>query len=175
MPLKRTWTKKIRPIEKSGNIAFVPLTRGFMATIDAADIPLVEGFNWTAKPDRSGCVYATNGRGMMHQIITGHARPDHRDGDGLNNRRANLRLATSQQNNRNRRIGIANKSGFKGVSLRADRNTWLAAIRLDGRLRKLGTFSSKEEAARAYDAVASKEFGEFAVLNFPDKFAEAAE
>lgn len=175
MSLKRTWTIKIRPIVRNGDVAFVPLTRGFMATIDAADIPLVEGFNWTAKPDRSGRVYAANGRGMMHQIISGHTRPDHRDGDGLNNRRNNLRAATSQQNNRNRRIGSANKSGFKGVSFRSDRDTWLAAIRINGQLKKLGTFATKEEAAHAYDAAAKHAFGGFAVFNFPDKFAEAAE
>lgn len=172
---KRTWNKKIRPIVRAGDIAFVSLTKGFMAVIDAADIPLVEGYNWTAQPQKSGCVYAFNGKGKMHQIISGYIGTDHRDRDGLNNRRNNFRIATKQQNNFNRSISSANTSGFKGVSYRTDRGTWLASIRHDGKLKKLGTFATKEEAARAYDAAAKLTFGEFAVLNFPDKFAEAAE
>lgn len=179
MQPKRTWTKNIRSIIVDGPIALVPLSRGLFATIDVADIPLVQGWNWTAIIE-NGVTYATRGASIgngrsrtirMHQVILGAEDgflPDHRDGNGLNNRRSNLRSATAQQNTWNRRLSSANTSGFKGVSLRADRGTWLAGIAINGKRRKLGTFHNKEAAARAYDVAAREFFGEFAVLNFPE-------
>lgn len=186
-PLKRTWTKKVRPILIDGDVAYVPLSRGLVAVIDAADILLVEGWNWTAERSKvGGTTYAVRGASIgggrsktvkMHQVIFAFAEgklPDHKDGDGLNNRRQNLRPATHQQNTWNRRLSSANTSGFKGVCYRIDRGTWLASITVNGKRRKLGTFGDRVDAAMAYDAAASEMFGEFAVLNFPTKFDEVA-
>jgi hypothetical protein len=97
---------------------------------------------------------------------------DHRDGDPLNNRLANLRLCTHSQNQANR-PAMGGASRFKGVATaRGCRNRWRAQIqqqRADGTFRRvcLGQFESEEDAARAYDAAALLKYGEFARLNFP--------
>ena len=155
----------------------IPLTKGYTALVDDADAGLVLGVKWRAiVTDRS--VYA--GRAVrstagtrrqsiqyMHTLITGWAITDHRDGNGLNNQRANLRQATLTQNNRNRR---ANRSAsrFKGVAINRGRGMpWKAAIGFDGISRHLGYFADESDAARAYDKAARELFGEFAAVNFP--------
>ncbi len=102
---------------------------------------------------------------LMHRQITGASQEeqvDHRDRNGLNNTRENLRIASSQQNafNRGKRNGE-----FKGVS--KCRRKWRARITIDGKEEYLGVFSTPEEAARVYDRRARELFGEFAVVNFP--------
>lgn len=104
----------------------------------------------------------------LHRAITGAASSvlvDHRDGDGLNNRIANLRIANGTLNNANCHTARKNKSGFKGVRL--DKNRYEAGVRDRGRMVRIGRFDTAEEAAKAYDAKALELFGEFAQLNFP--------
>jgi len=91
---------------------------------------------------------------------------DHKDGDGLNNQRSNLRRSSALQNSQNQRLSRRNKSGFKGVFFKGPK--WMASIRMNGRSTHLGMFDSAEAAALAYDAAAAAAFGEFARLNFPD-------
>ena len=83
---------------------------------------------------------------------------DHKDGDSLNNRIANLREATRAQNTRNR--GRKRRAGYRGV--RRSRDRWRAQIRVDGRLINLGSFDDPEAAYAAYVEAARKHFGEFA-------------
>lgn len=98
----------------------------------------------------------------------GGLKTDHKDGDGLNNARDNLRVATHTQNQQARHALKADKtSKFKGVCLRKDINKWQASIRNLGKLISLGCYGCEEDAARRYDAAAIKYFGEYAVLNFP--------
>lgn len=97
--------------------------------------------------------------------LQGRAQVDHKNGNTLDCRRENLRIATSAQNAANRRKRAGTSSRFKGVSSRGPR--WLAKINT----RYLGTFDSQEDAARAYDRAARVEFGEFARLNFPEDAA----
>jgi hypothetical protein len=92
---------------------------------------------------------------------------DHEDGDGLNNRWRNLRLASGTQNQANRPKTARNKTGFKGVSFLKSRKTYFASIKINGKSRTLGYFASAEAAARSYDTAALDLFGEFARLNFP--------
>lgn len=178
---KRTWVQQIRKVRLFGDIAIVPLNTGKVAVIDAVDVELVDGWNWTEHKGyaaRGASVGGGRARTLwLHYAIMGTPPPgmmwDHRDGDGLFCRRHNLRAATAQQNTWNRKLSSANRSGFKGVCFRSDRGTWLAQITINGRQIKIGTFKNWDDAARAYDKKATEFFGEFASLNFP-KF-DAAE
>lgn len=102
---------------------------------------------------------------------------DHKNHNGLDNRRENLRVATRQQQMWNTRTHHDTASGFKGVLYRHDlapgnvRNTrrlWMAYIRMNGKRQSLGHYEDPESAARAHDAAARELHGEFAYLNFPD-------
>lgn len=94
---------------------------------------------------------------------------DHKNGNGLDNQRDNLRLCSRQQNTANsiKRKGCT--SQFKGVSFYKRSNKWYAGIMVDRVHIHLGCFDvDKEiEAAKAYDSAAIKHFGDFARLNFP--------
>lgn len=152
-----------------GGVREIPLTKGYVALVDAADFDWLRGFSWQVH-ERPHTQYATGRVGgrmeRMHRVILGAGSGvivDHIDGNGLNNTRANLRFCTAAENARN--MGCKNPAGLKGVRPRQDK--WRAAIWLDGRQRSLGTFASVEEAARAYDAAAVSAYGDFARLNFP--------
>lgn len=100
----------------------------------------------------------------MHQLLLpGVEEVDHISGDGLDNRRLNIRAATRQGNAANIGPQRNNASGFKGVVWQPDRGKWAAY----SRRRFLGRFVSPIEAALAYDRAARSAFGEFAWLNFP--------
>ena len=93
---------------------------------------------------------------------------DHINNNGLDNRKANLRLATPAQNARNRRKTAAKTySKYKGVSYHAGQRKWSAAIRVNGQYKYFGLFQNEIDAAKAYDEAARKYHKEFAVLNFP--------
>lgn len=153
----------------------IPLTQGKEAIIDPGDLSLVEGRKWSVasrSETHSSRYYAQGfvaGRVvLMHRIIL-DAKPgqivDHINGDGLDNRRANLRIATPSQNNYNQSMQRHNFWGFKGVS--ANRKRWRARIKVNGYVMRLGTFDSPEEAALAYDEAARIHHGEFGRYNFP--------
>lgn len=167
-------------VDASSNTAHVKLSQGRWATIDLDDLERVRDMRWFAyKSGHGNTFYArSNGRDSagkpvaihMHRLIMGDPhgmQVDHIDGDGLNNRRTNLRTATNQQNSWNDGKRSTNKSGYKGVSWKSRNKKWVAQIGAGGVKRHLGLFSSATEAARAYDAAAREEFGEFARLNFP--------
>lgn len=141
--------------------------------IDAVDWPLVSHVNWSAMRGKKGeKEYAqeavANGK-LAHRAIMG-ARPgervDHRNGDGLDNRRSNLRIATVAQNNCNMPVRRGNRSGYKGV-VRVGKS-YRARIGVDRKQIVIGFFPSPELAALAYDVVAPRYHGEFASLNFPE-------
>lgn len=112
---------------------------------------------------------------LMHREVAKLAgmaeskRYDHKDGNGLNNQRQNIRPASQLENGRNRGTALwpGKSSRFKGVSLFKRTRRWMAHIRINGKLCHLGTFSTEEEAAKAYDRSARLHFGEFARTNFP--------
>lgn len=167
---------KVREIMIGEDCALVPLTQGRFAVVDLCDVELVAGRNWHAVEDNRTFYAATSGQPKqpMHSLILGlrdGLLPDHIDGDGLNNRRSNLRFATPTQNQGNKKVAFSNKVGFKGVreaTWATGTKRWRATIFSEGRHQQLGYFYTPEEAASAYDAAALSIFGEFARLNFPE-------
>jgi hypothetical protein len=171
-------------VDAKGDVAVrIELTQGRFAIVDAGDAPALLAYSRQAsKSDRMVDSYETyyarraergpDGKPryvQMHRQIMDApegVEVDHRDGDGLNNRRYNLRVCTHAQNGANQRIPKNNRSGFKGVYRQKDCDGWCAKIRST----YLGLYDSAEEAARAYDTAAVRTFGEFASLNFPDDF-----
>lgn len=103
----------------------------------------------------------------MHKLITGFAETDHKDHDGLNNQRLNLRDATRSQNHANQQPQIKGSSRFKGVYWHKMGRKWLAQIVIKGHRHYLGLYVLEEDAARAYDQAALEAFGEYACLNPP--------
>jgi hypothetical protein len=155
----------------------IPLQNGLVALIDDEDAEWAD-LPWFATRGRGAhTMYARrhcprdDGRDttrLLHRDILGvppGVHVDHVNGDGLDNRRANLRLCTHEDNMRNRR---PRPGQFKGVrpSPRGGQG-WTARIQIGGKGLHLGTFETAEAAARAYDAAARRFFGEFARPNFP--------
>lgn len=105
----------------------------------------------------------------MHRLILGASKGDpdvdHVDGDGMNNRRSNLRVASRSQNMGNQRTRCGAKtSRFKGVSLLPN-GRWHAQIKVNGKTKFLGAYAEETDAATAYDRAARAAFGEFARTN----------
>jgi HNH endonuclease/AP2 domain len=160
-----------RPIRIEVQVAYVQLTKGYEAVIDAADIHLVDGCNWTASV-QSNAVYAhrkdysleKSKKVFLHRVIMcppDNLHVDHVNGNGLDNRRKNLRLATRSQNLSNSVVPVTNTSGFKGVVWEKRRLKWFAQIQKNGRHIFLGYYSSAQLAHEAYCEASAKFHGEF--------------
>lgn len=150
----------------------LPLNRGLHAVVDDDDAERVSAYRWHANEVRPGAFYAATmirGRRVyLHRFLLSAPRGfpvDHANGDTLDNRRANLRVATFQQNAANSRRPERLVTRFRGVYAEGAR--WRAQIGVNGRDQYLGTFDTPEEAARVYDRAAAAAFGAFARLNFP--------
>lgn len=166
-----------RPIRIEGDVAYVTLTKCYVAVIDAADVPLVEGFNWSAmvkvRPDglvKTVYAYRADYSGekqravYLHRTIMGEPEGfdvDHRDRDGLNNRRDNLRSATPAQNNQNRGKSANNTSGYKGVAWHKRESKWHVSIAKDRKRHYLGLFNCPTAAHFAYVKASRELHGEF--------------
>lgn len=133
--------------------------------MDDADYEMLNAHKWCAW-QHGQTFYATRAANTihMHRVIMGAKGVDHVNGDGLDNRRTNLRRATHQQQAMNTRKRAGCTSQFKGIH-RSGRK-WVALIKTAGRQMRLGSFDNEEDAARAYDAAAREHFGEFARVNF---------
>lgn len=152
------------------------LSGGHVALVDDADYPALSRRTWRVQLNESGIRYAKCSVGRrsvyMHREITGATQGqqvDHRNGDGLNNVRSNLRICTHAENMRNKRSATGTGSRFKGVYHEkcSSMNPWTARIKYNGSSRFLGCFETEQRAAERYDVEAVKVFGDFAGLNFP--------
>jgi len=138
----------------------------FMVAVDPEDYERVMAAGpWRMQPHRKTCyafrsIYSSSGRltsQYLHNFILSTNGIDHIDGNGLNNRKANLRLATNVENNQNR-IGLynTNKSGFRGVSFCKRDGKWQAKIGLNGRNHHIGYFATAVEAGIAASKARSR-------------------
>jgi len=165
----------------------IQLTQNQVAKISDEDFDLISKYKWSAYRIagtsangnqhlygfKAGFKKSIDGKVKkfwMHNIImnppSGY-EVDHIDGDPLNNTRENLRVCTHAENCRNRgKPSTGKTSKYTGVRKRFDRNKFEASIRVNGKSIHIGYFESEEDAAKAYDAKATEEFGVFARLNF---------
>jgi hypothetical protein len=165
-------------------MAQIMLGGGLAALIDEADVDRCFGPRWFRHQTRLGRIYVAariqERFTYLHRFIL-DAPPDldvvHINGDRLDSRRQNLRLATRQESVHSRRAPAAARSGFLGVHIN-DRGAWpsilpwRAAMRFNGRRISLGSYATPEEAARARDFFANRLLPRIAQLNLPDQLLD---
>lgn len=164
---------QLRQIRIDGDIAYIPLTKGYEALIDAEDVSFVTGVNWNAKviKRKDGSVwnvYAKRTVGnkhiFLHRLLTNAGTStaiDHISGCGLDNRKSNLRIATYSQNQHNQKLNIKNTSGHKGVYWNKNRRKWSVMIALNKKRHFLGNYESIDDAKNAYAKGSAALHGEF--------------
>lgn len=147
----------------------INLTQGKVALVDDEDFEYLNQWRWSAARYSDNIYYAASrvkGKSItMHRLLMNSDKQrqvDHKDGNGLNNQKSNLRFANYSQNGSNRRAW--GSSCFLGVNI--DRGKIYARITLNGQTLYLGRFKTEEDAARAYDRKAKELHGDFACLNF---------
>lgn len=155
----------------------ISLTQGKSATVNAIDYDALSQWKWHATKTRTSTGYVryaarwqAGKRVFMHQEIPKLAgwptdtKYDHKDHDGLNNTRSNLRPCTNSQNHMNTRKAAGKSSQYKGVCWDKSSGKWIAHIHPGGTQMHLGRFESERDAANAYALAARQLFGEFACL-----------
>lgn len=158
----------------------VSVSNGRVALVDDEDYKWISRFKWHAVLMGRGFYVMRNrrisdgpgpGTILLHRAILeapASFEVDHRNGDGLDNQRKNLRLATSQQNQRAFQRKAAGKtSRFRGVCWHKAAEKWSAQLKISRRKIHLGLFSDEEAAARAYDSAVRVAYGEFSHPNLP--------
>lgn len=156
----------------------IPLTKGLVALVDDADFETVNQFKWhTVTYKRNHYAQREiriNGRRTTLHLHTALMQPphgfqvDHINGNGLDNRRCNMRIVSNQQNSFNhtkKKLGCT--SQYRGVFWATRNGRWLARITINGKGKHLGSFDCEEEAARAYDAAGFARDPEHFTPNFP--------
>lgn len=160
----------------------IPLTQGKVATVDDEDYEWLSQWKWCYQHDYStgNTGYAVRSdpenparKTLMHRLLLDLQKGqvcDHINGDGLDNRRANLRPCSTQQNICNKRKrSTGSSSRFKGVSWDRSMGRWRAQISPRGTTILLGYYDAEKQAAKAYDVAAQEHYGEFAKLNSPSE------
>ncbi len=145
-----------------------------LCVVSDKDYDLVKNYSWHgAQANKSEIIYAQayivgNKNVKMHRLILGltdsKIQADHKDNNGLNNQRSNLRICNHQQNCLNRKRYTNGKFKYRGVY--KVRNKWRAQIRFGTKLFHLGYFDNEVDAALSYDEKVDELFGEYANLNF---------
>jgi len=176
---RRGMSHRSKPVTTSNSIT-IPLTQGLFTVVDEIDgdfatIKLHAHFNLTSGPYAAKHGHTDKGHRalVIHRIIMARilGRPlqrseavDHVNGNPLDNRRINLRLASKSQNAANAKLRSDNSSGYKGVCWSIPGNRWRAYARANGKQIHLGYYDTAEDAHQAYCKFAEEHYGEFARL-----------
>lgn len=152
------------------------LTKGKFTIVDDKDYEWLNRINWYYSLTKDGNEYVLTKINYkttyMHRLILNlqnspkHIYTDHINGNGLDNRRQNLRISNNHLNQANQKLSKSSTSGFKGVYWHKQNNRWAVQIMVERKHISLGGYKDKLEAAKAYDQGALKYFGEYARLNF---------
>lgn len=151
----------------------IRLSNGKRVWFNLSDWPRIQKSKWYPFTSSKGRTYATTagrGHGLMHRFILGLTVGDgrvvdHKDGNGLNNRRSNLRVTTLSLNLANQKPTGRGTSRYKGVSFKTDKGKWRAVLATRPKQVHIGYFRTQKEAALAYNRAAKKAWGSFALLN----------
>jgi hypothetical protein len=156
----------------------ITLSQGKIAIVDDEDFERVNQFKWFAKKDentwyarRTVRIDGKRKNIHLHTFIMNTALGfvvDHKNHNGLDNRKENLRLCSKSQNQHNQKLRQGGTSQYKGVCWHKNKRCYFARIVIAGKQKHLGSFTDEVEAAKAYDEAAKEHFGEFAHLNFKD-------
>ncbi len=150
----------------------IPVSKGLFTVVDEQDYDELAKYRWFAHRNGENYYACRSEAGktisMHRQILNVPAglMCDHKNHDGLDNRRCNLRICTASQNQQNRLPRSAGTSHYKGVHWDAYNRKWRAEIQHNGRRIHIGYYDYQADAAIAYDDVAIELFGEFACLNY---------
>lgn len=162
--------KEWEPVDR-GDYYDIPLTKGKFAKIDKEDYELIKNSKWSIRLWSSGkeCVVANinNVGTRIHRAIMNAPKGivvDHINGDTLDNRKRNLRLCSSQENEHNSKVNKDNRSGYKGVTYMKKTNKYVARLTINNKVHYLGYFNTAEEAYEAFKKASLELHGEYSVF-----------
>lgn len=149
----------------------IQLTKNKVALVDDEDLERVQDYNWSITTLQYVLGYSskTQKQYFLHRVIMNAKKGqqvDHINGNGLDNRKSNLRFATTSENSFNQRLSKRNKSGYKGVIWHKQHKKWMSYIQPKGKFILIGYFNYPHQAAMAYDIWAKELFGKYAHSNF---------
>lgn len=157
---------------------YIKLTQGKYAIVDDCDYPELSQYKWYAHKQRN-TYYAYRGESLngkkvvvaMHRQILGLSyrdgkETDHKNHNGLDNKRSNIRICTRFQNSLNQLANKNTTSKYKGESWAKKHKKWYAHIKINQKSYHIGNFDNEIDAAKAYDIKAKELFGDFAYTNF---------
>jgi hypothetical protein len=157
--------------------AVIPLTKGKVAIVDVTSLPILEHKSWYSNYRGAAWYAFTDHKGIplaMHRILLGLQKGDkvfvdHKNKDGLDNRKCNLRTCTNQQNQQNAKRRKDAPTRYRGITYAkkslGSKKLWYAQIRINGKRISLGSHKTQRDAAIAYDLAAIRYHGEFARTN----------
>jgi len=158
----------------------IPLSRGKAAIVDDDDYEFLNESRWYVSEFENHCYAVKAGtkrtKIFMHRVIMGALKDvfiDHINGNGLDNKRCNLRICTNSQNQQNRHTACG-VSKHKGVHWNKKERRWYSKIKKNGKCYWLGGYKSEIAAAIAYNTAARELFGEFAYFNEISQAGEGA-
>lgn len=156
------------------NMPCIKLNKNMITLVDDDVFEYLNQWRWSCSKNyviRHGLENGKYKTIYMHRVV--NCTPDgydtdHINGDKLDNRKCNLRAVTKSQNNCNKSKQSNNTSGYKGVSWHKGSNSWQSYIKINGKVRFLGYFKEREDAAKAYNSASNQIHGKYGRFNVVD-------